>query len=306
VKKLSIFLFIFCKCIVYSQEYVIELPIQQKSALGYHDGYNTENINFNNVVQMASYCRVGTSSSGGVNKNRALIQFDLSPYFNLPYFNEVEFIYAEIDLYNLQVAGAILNGHFGTANESKLFLVSQPWNETTVTWNNQPNIINNNSITLSQSVSNFQDYTALDATDVVNFWISNPTLNYGLKLQLDNEVIENGLLFHSSSSPVQDKHPVLRIYYIKSSDNGPIDDPVVPNVFTPNGDGINDFFEISNIQQYNDVKFVVYNRWGQIVYESNNYNNTWDGAGNADGIYFYILEIPTLNIFKGFLTIIRD
>jgi gliding motility-associated-like protein len=84
------------------------------------------------------------------------------------------------------------------------------------------------------------------------------------------------------------------------------EDPVVPNVFTPNGDGINDFFEISNIQHNNDVKFVVFNRWGKIIYESSNYDNSWDGNGNADGIYFYILEIPNMNSYKGFLTIIRD
>ena len=73
----------------------------------------------------------------------------------------------------------------------------------------------------------------------------------------------------------------------------------IPNIFTPNGDGINDYFEIGydNGQPINDLnryflshKLVIFNRWGRIVYESNDYKNDWDGGNLPDGTYFYVLE----------------
>ena len=70
-------------------------------------------------------------------------------------------------------------------------------------------------------------------------------------------------------------------------------EPVIPNIFTPNGDGSNDNFVIKNIEYWN-INLQVFNRWGVIVYEDNNYKNNWDGKykGNpiADGTYFYIIK----------------
>jgi gliding motility-associated-like protein len=58
-------------------------------------------------------------------------------------------------------------------------------------------------------------------------------------------------------------------------------DLVIPNVFTPNGDGINDFFEILNLEHYPMAQIVIYNRWGNKVFEhSDYYNNWWDGRNH--------------------------
>jgi gliding motility-associated-like protein len=64
------------------------------------------------------------------------------------------------------------------------------------------------------------------------------------------------------------------------------------NVMTPNGDGKNDFFLISGIDMHPNSKLIIFNRWGRKVFESNNYQNDWDGDNNPDGVYFYILSIP--------------
>lgn len=74
----------------------------------------------------------------------------------------------------------------------------------------------------------------------------------------------------------------------------------VPNIFTPNGDGINDYFEIgygedgrpiNDLNQYFlSHKLVIFNRWGKIVYESTDYKNDWDGGKLPDGTYFYVLD----------------
>lgn len=62
-----------------------------------------------------------------------------------------------------------------------------------------------------------------------------------------------------------------------------------PNIFTPNGDGVNDYFFIENLGQYPQSRLEVYNRWGTLVYENNDYQNNWDGGDVSDGVYFYVL-----------------
>jgi len=84
-------------------------------------------------------------------------------------------------------------------------------------------------------------------------------------------------------------------------------DIVIPNVFTPNNDGINDYFVIDGIELIDDCELVIFNRWGKKVFESTNYKNNWDGNGSADGVYYYIFTLPQ-NIAKpynGTVTIIR-
>lgn len=65
---------------------------------------------------------------------------------------------------------------------------------------------------------------------------------------------------------------------------------VVPNVFTPNGDNMNDYFVIRNLNLYDHRKVIIYNRWGTIVYQSEQYNNDWDGKNVPDGVYFGVVE----------------
>lgn len=69
----------------------------------------------------------------------------------------------------------------------------------------------------------------------------------------------------------------------------------VPNVFTPNGDGVNDVLKVT-AENASEYTLKVYNRGGQIVFESNDKNEVWDGsdkAGNSlpSGIYFYQLQV---------------
>jgi gliding motility-associated-like protein len=65
----------------------------------------------------------------------------------------------------------------------------------------------------------------------------------------------------------------------------------VPNIMTPNGDGKNDDFVISGLET--GTKLTIYNRWGDVVYANNNYNNDWDAKNITDGVYFYVLDLPT-------------
>ena len=62
------------------------------------------------------------------------------------------------------------------------------------------------------------------------------------------------------------------------------------NVITPNGDGNNDFLIFEGIEHFPGSKLEVFNRWGQRVYESDNYNNDWSPTDLNAGTYFYVFN----------------
>lgn len=85
------------------------------------------------------------------------------------------------------------------------------------------------------------------------------------------------------------------------------------NAFTPNGDGINERWLITNGNCLEKAKAQVFNRYGAKVFESNDYKNTWDGTYEGkplpDGTYYYIITFKLLNgkveTLKGNVTILR-
>ncbi|MBL8002178.1 MAG: choice-of-anchor L domain-containing protein [Flavobacteriales bacterium] len=81
---------------------------------------------------------------------------------------------------------------------------------------------------------------------------------------------------------------------------------IIPNVFSPNGDGKNDYFVIEGITgTRNTVK--IFNRWGRIVYEATNYRNQWDGDNLSDGTYFYeVLVEGDPKTYTGHVTILKN
>jgi gliding motility-associated-like protein len=87
-------------------------------------------------------------------------------------------------------------------------------------------------------------------------------------------------------------------------------DVVIPNTFTPNGDGINDKWDIQKIGNYPNCNMKVFNRDGQLVYSSIGYSIPWDGTykGSAlpEGTYYYVLNLNAdVPVLSGFVAIIR-
>ena len=76
--------------------------------------------------------------------------------------------------------------------------------------------------------------------------------------------------------------------------NPELDEMIVPNTFTPNSDSKNDLFIIVNNNECFEYTFKVFNRWGQLVHESENNQPAWDGKFDgklvAPGTYFYTIE----------------
>jgi gliding motility-associated-like protein len=86
----------------------------------------------------------------------------------------------------------------------------------------------------------------------------------------------------------------------------------MPNAYSPNGDGFNDFFIVHGIESYPNNVFTVINRWGNEVYTKEDYANEWNGNNNnggqvPDGTYFVILDINEGEIIlKGYVDLRRS
>ena len=115
---------------------------------------------------------------------------------------------------------------------------------------------------------------------------TNPTHTYA---QSDNYYIQ---LITNNGSFCADT--ASSIFFIDGDSTQEI---TIPNVFTPNGDGLNDCYTVKGISaKCDEYKVTIYNRWGAIYFQSTNPNQCWNGKNEAgidasQGVYFYIMEI---------------
>ncbi|MEM8908890.1 MAG: gliding motility-associated C-terminal domain-containing protein, partial [Bacteroidota bacterium] len=83
----------------------------------------------------------------------------------------------------------------------------------------------------------------------------------------------------------------------------------VMNGFSPNGDNRNDFFVIQGLEAFPDNVLRVYNRWGNLIYRMDGYDNSWNGRWEGkdlpDGTYFYVLSDGVGQTYSGYVQIHR-
>ncbi|TKC09872.1 T9SS type B sorting domain-containing protein [Pedobacter polaris] len=88
--------------------------------------------------------------------------------------------------------------------------------------------------------------------------------------------------------------------------------PSATNIISPNGDGVNDFFTVKNIDAYPNNTMTIFDRGGKTLYKVKSYQNDWDGKINGlaleEGTYYYIVEFGDgkTNAKKGFITIVKE
>jgi len=119
-----------------------------------------------------------------------------------------------------------------------------------------------------------------------------------------NNVIKNTAIFNIGTAAIDDPDT--------SNDTASVSTNInpkpffIPNVYTPNGDGINDFFEIVGLESYDNPRLKITDRWGDEVYYNPNYKNDWNGYGLNGGTYYYYLILNANGrefVYKGWVLI---
>lgn len=77
----------------------------------------------------------------------------------------------------------------------------------------------------------------------------------------------------------------------------------VPSGISPNNDGLNDFFEIKNLESYPGTTVRIFNRFGQQIYFSDHYANEWNAREQPEGTYFYSIHFTDGNLSRGFISV---
>jgi gliding motility-associated-like protein len=143
----------------------------------------------------------------------------------------------------------------------------------------------------------------------------NPSIKFGGSVQLSPIItgdiqsyswspttgLSNPAIATPIASPVQTTTYRLTVTSATGCDSSAavtvnvIKNVIIPNAFTPNGDGINDNWDIVGLVLYPGCTVSVYNRYGGLVYHSTNYARAWDGSYNKSplpvGTYYYIIDL---------------
>ena len=122
--------------------------------------------------------------------------------------------------------------------------------------------------------------------------VSSDSLNYSVSSSLDNftapAIEEAWYIAEFTTTELCIGRDTI---YVSACPKLPV---VIADVMTPNGDGDNDIWWVTNIELYANNEVIIYNRWGSEVYRASGYSNDWDGTFNGKplpiGAYYYTLE----------------
>lgn len=170
--------------------------------------------------------------------------------------------------------------------------------ETTPT---PPNNISTTPTTSTNSSANLVSAPSpVPSTNIQNTVVQNNTVNTNFQTSQSNNKPEE------STDKAEENHPETNINPEDFGYSRPIIIEI-PNVFTPNGDGVNERFVINGLDNCDKRILVVKNQKGETVFQSNHYDNSWDGANLPDGSYYYqfMYSINNINEVRKGVVLIR-
>lgn len=179
----------------------------------------------------------------------------------------------------------------------------------------------------NQTVINGNTTTAINFTGTATvFDWTNDTPSIGLPASGEGNILPFTAI-NNTNSPVQatvtvvpqpaanglkcEGMPITFTITVQPSSNTVIaQNLAIPNTFTPNGDGINDTWEIKSLENYPNCTVAVYNRWGEKLYSSVGYSIPWDGTYKGIklpvGAYYYIINLNNgVKAISGWVAIVK-
>jgi hypothetical protein len=166
-------------------------------------GYYNSNFGYSTEFNAIAWTNGGSISDG-----RSLLQFDLT---EIPAGSVVQTAY--LSLYYDSTSSNSGHSQMSGTNDANIFEITAPWDESIVTWANQPTTSNNNQGYLPPSTSITEDYLNIDITSMVQDFVDVPATNYGMMVQLATETAYRSLIFCSSDHPNPALHPKLEVTY---------------------------------------------------------------------------------------------
>ncbi|HNR19591.1 MAG TPA: DNRLRE domain-containing protein [Bacteroidia bacterium] len=170
---------------------------------------------------------IGWTNGGSSSNVRSLIQFDLG---SIP--TNAVITDARLSLYHntSSLEGRHFNTFF-TPNTSYLRRVTSAWSEYGVTWNNQPTVTTSGQISLGATTSSTQNFTNINVKTFVQYWVSNPSQNFGMQFRVQTEAKFRKVIFASSDHPTASLRPKLVVTYtvppaIQSNDEDNLQRPL--------------------------------------------------------------------------------
>lgn len=256
------------------------------------------NINYGSDAQLPAAAWLFSGDPGDI---RSVIQFDIS---SIPAGCTI--LSAKLSLYAWDQSGGFgQHSSINGPNTTLIQRITSPWSESTVTWNTQPASTGINEVLLPSTTNALEDYVNINVTSLVQDMVNDPLNSHGFMLRLETEDYYRSMNFCSSDHSLPLKRPSLSVVCdcsftpVMCNDTlgTPVPvppDPYIPlpaadNVFSPNGDGVNDVFSFSSAE-HSEIDIVIYNRWGEAVFEQTGESVSWDGSNANEGVYYYTIR----------------
>ncbi len=197
------------------------------------------------------------------------------------------------------------------ANEVKALYDGNTAQTITISTNN-PNPCGGEKIALTANgATNISKYQW--KVEEINQGTNSKTFNYNsvkkiadYSVKLTVEVTDEDLCF-PQKPVIADKTINIKFCSVIAPNVG--NKILIPNAFSPNGDGMNDAWEIFSIAGNPDVIVEIYNRWGELIYYSKGYLEPWNGTYRdkpvLEGTYPYIVRVDSETVLRGTILVVR-
>ena len=133
---------------------------------------------------------------------------------------------------------------------------------------------------------------------------ANKSVDYQVKVAV--EITDDDVCFPQKPVSV-DK--TIAIKFCSTPTPNPSNNILIPNAFSPNGDGTNDTWEVFSIIGNSDVIVEIYNRWGELIFYSKGYSDPWNGTYKdkpvMEGTYAYVVRVSDETVLRGTILVVR-